>query len=106
MLFERNGYPSQPVLILKPTVRRAAAWTLSDYVHGRPVTCTSYIARTHTLGPDRRWVGTDQPRRSNTIVLYVAKRRPMYLVCNFKKTAPLQTLVRADMPDSPDNLIG
>ena len=79
---------------------------LVGYAHVRPVICTSYIARTHTSGPNRRWVGTYQPRRSNTIVLYVAKRRSMYLVCNFKKPAPPLTLVRADMPDSPDNLIG
>ena len=93
-------------MLIDPIVRGAAAWTSAGYAHVRPVICKSYIARTHTSGPNRRWVGTYQPRRSNTIVLYVAKRRSLYLVCNFKKTAPLQTLVRADMPDSPDNLIG
>ena len=37
------------------------------------------------------WMGTGQPLHSNNIVLYMAKREYLYVVCRFKKTAPPQS---------------
>ena len=72
-----------------------------------PVCATRYALhcdRKHTVSSKLAWIGTDQARRSNSIVLYVVKREYLYLVCSFKKTAVPQTQSEQICQSSPNYL--
>ena len=76
---------------LKPTVRRGHQRATYMYVRSCTYTHSARGGPRRTVGFKLAWIGTDQPLHSNCIVLYVAKREYLYLVCSFKKTAPPQT---------------